>query len=141
MRSGRDGGDEAVGARRLGRTARSAGDLLVDAGHGDGKTGGADVQGGGHRCRCVEQSGIVGGLGDRHGEGDQPMPGSGDVGDARRGRCRLRPRHLRDHRGEVLAPEPPVGRRSSLAGRLAGRLDDLARAEDERRRGRLCGSR
>ena len=46
---------------------------------------------------------------------------------------------VRHHGGEVLAPEPTVGRRGPLADRLGGRLDDLAWAEHDGRRGCWCG--
>ena len=135
----RHGRDKAVGSGRLSAATRTAGDLLVDAGHGHGSRHRTDLERGRDRGGRVEQPGVIRRLCDRHREGDQPVAAPGDVVESRWRRYRLRPGDSRHDGGEVLAPEASVTRGGAVAGRLAARLDHLARVEHECRGGRRGG--
>ena len=135
MLSGRHRCHEAVGAGRLGRAAGPTGNRLVDRGQVDGLRGIANPEG----CRDlgggIQRAGVIGGLSDRKGEGDQPMSRSRDV---LRRRCidRLRPGDPGHDGGEVRAAQPTIRRcRSSGTARLRGRFDHLARGKHHRRYG------
>jgi hypothetical protein len=128
VRPGRHRGHEAVRARRLRRACRPAGDLLVDGGHGHRQRRARDGQLGRDARPGVAHSRVGTGLSDREREGDQSVPGAGDIGGSRGGGHGLGPGDPSHLRGEVGSAKTPVGRcRTRRAGE--GGLQDLAGPE------------